>query len=103
MDAEEAEALCDELAELAGKGPSRDPQSLLKARAILRKIVQHSAATVYVRERANEVDRALSGWFDAEERFHRVLKGYSGDIYALIDRLHSALREVRRASAKRGP
>jgi hypothetical protein len=103
MDAEEAEASCDELAELAGKGPSRDPQSLLKARALLRKITQHPAATVYVLERANEVDRALSGWFDAEERFHRVLKGYSSDIYALIDRLHSALREVTRASSRKGP
>jgi hypothetical protein len=96
MDAEEAENLCDSLSELASKGPSKDPQALVAARSILRKITQAPEATPHVLERASEVDRALSGWFDAEERFHRVLKGYSSDIYALIDKLHSALREAGR-------
>lgn len=96
MDAEEAEQLCDALAELASKGPSKDPGALVEARAILRKITQSPQATTQVRERATTVDRALSGWFDSEEQFHRLLKGHSSEIYALIDRLHSALREASR-------
>jgi hypothetical protein len=99
MDLEEAERLCDELAELASKGPSKDPRALVEATAILRKITQDSDATTYVRERANQVDRALQGWLDSDERFHRVLKGHSSEIYAMIDRLHSALREA----SKLGP
>jgi hypothetical protein len=79
MESEEAERLCDALAELASKGPSKDPGALMEARSILRQIT---------------VDRALSGWFDSDERFQRVLKSHSGEIYALIDRLHSALREA---------
>jgi hypothetical protein len=96
MNPEEAEQLCDALAELASKGPSKDPPALIEARAILRKITQSPQATPQVRERATNVDRALSGWFDSEERFQRLLKGHSSDIYALIDRLHSALREAAR-------
>lgn len=96
MDAAEAEDLCDRLTDLAAKGPCKDAQALVQARAILRKITQTPEATPYVRERATDVDRALSGWFDAEERFHAVLKGYSNDIYALIDQMHSALREALR-------
>jgi hypothetical protein len=96
MNADEIETLCDELAELASKGPSQDPQALVEARAILRKLTQFPGITQHVRERANDVDRALSGWFDSEERFHALLKSHSGDIYALIDRLHSALREAAR-------
>jgi hypothetical protein len=42
------------------------------------------------------VDRALIGWFDSEERFHAVLKSHSAEIYAMIDQLHSALREAAR-------
>ena|ERR1700730_5792328 len=94
MDAEEAEQLCDALAELAGKGPSKDPRALVEARAILRKISQSPQATAHVLERATTVDRALSGWLDSEEKFQRLLKSHSSDIYALIDRLHSALREA---------
>jgi len=93
---EETEELCDALAELASKGPSKDPRALVEAQAILRKITQSPLATTHVREQANEVGRALSGWFDSEERFHRVLKSYSREIYALIDRLHSAMREASR-------
>lgn len=96
MDADEAQQLCDALSELASKGPSKDPRALMEARAILRKITQSPQATTHVRERATNVDRALSGWFDSEEQFHRLLKSYSSDIYALIDRLHSALREASR-------
>jgi hypothetical protein len=96
MDLEEIERLCDELSELAGTGPSQDPSALVKARRILRQITQSPEATLQVRERANEVDRALSGWFDADERFHRVLKGYSSDIHTLIERLHGAMREASR-------
>jgi hypothetical protein len=96
MDPEEAERLCDALAELASKGPSKDPRALVEASALLRKITQSPTATTYVRDRANDVDRALRGWFDSEERFQRVLKSYSSDIYALIDRLHSALRDASR-------
>jgi hypothetical protein len=94
MDADEAEQLCDALAELASKGPSKDPRALVEASAIVRKINQSPQATTYVRERANEVDRALRGWLDSDERFHLILKGHSSEIYALIDRLHSALREA---------
>jgi hypothetical protein len=94
MDAEEAEQLCDALAELASKGPSKDPRALVEARAILRKISQSPQATTHVLERATTVDRALSGWFDSEEKFQRLLKSHSSEIYALIDRLHSALREA---------
>jgi hypothetical protein len=96
MDALEAERLCDELAELASSGPSKNPGALVQARTILRQITQSAEATIYVRERAIMVDRALSGWFDSEERFHAVLKSHSGEIYALIDQLHSALREASR-------
>ena len=96
MDPEEAERLCDALAELASKGPARDPQSLVEARSILRTISQSPLTTLYVRERLSEVERALSGWLDSDERFHEVLKSHAGDIYALIDRLHSALREASR-------
>jgi hypothetical protein len=96
MDPEEAERLCDELTDLASTGPSKDPRALVKARAILQKITQSPGATTYVRERATDVDRALTNWFDSEERFHALLKGYRSDIYALIDRLHSALREASR-------
>ena len=96
MHPEEAEQLCDALAELASKGPSRDPAALVEARAILRKLTHSADGTTYIKERANEVDRALSGWFDSEERFHRLLKSHSSEIYALIDRLHSALREAAR-------
>jgi hypothetical protein len=96
MDTEEAERLCDALAELASKGPSKDPRALTEARATLRKITQSPEATTHVRERATIVDRALSGWFDSEERFHHLLKSHSGEIYALIDRLHGALREAAR-------
>jgi hypothetical protein len=96
MDADEAEQLCDALSELASKGPSKDPRALVEARAILRKITQSPQATMHVRERATNVDRALSGWFDSEEQFHHLLKSHSNEIYALIDRLHSALREAAR-------
>ena len=100
MGPDEAEQLCDALAELASKGPSRDPAALVEARAILRKITHSPEGTAYVKERANEVDRALSGWFDSEERFHRLLKSHSREIYALIDRLHSALREASRFKSR---
>jgi hypothetical protein len=93
MDLDEAERLCDALAELASKGPSRDPQSLVAAGTILGKISQSPEATQYIRERASEVDRALRGWLDSDERFHALLRSHSREIYALIDRLHSALRE----------
>ena len=93
MDLEETERLCDALAELASKGPCRDPQSLVAAGAILRKISRSPQATLYIRERANDVDRALRGWLDSDARFHSLLKSHSREIYALIDRLHSALRE----------
>ena len=93
MDLEEAERMCDALAELASKGPCRDPQSLVASGAILRKISRSPEATLYIRERANDVDRALRGWLDSDERFHSLLKSHSREIYALIDRLHSALRE----------
>jgi hypothetical protein len=96
MDPEEAEQLCDALAELASKGPSKNPRALMEARAILRKITQSPQVTPHVLERATNVDRALSGWFDSEERFQRLLKSHSSEIYALIDRLHSALREAAR-------
>jgi hypothetical protein len=96
MNADEAERLCDELTDLASTGPSKDPAAVVKASAILRKITQSSLATPYVRERATEVDRALSNWFHSEERFHALLKNYRRDIYALNDRLHSALREAAR-------
>jgi hypothetical protein len=96
MDAAEAEDLCDRLTELAGKGPCKDAQALVQARTILRRITQTPQATAYLRERATDVDRALSGWFDAEEKHHALLKGYSNDIYTLIDQMHSALREALR-------
>jgi hypothetical protein len=96
MDPDEAERLCDELAELASKGPSKDPRALVEARTIIRTITQSPRATTYIRERANEVERALSGWLDSEERFQQLLKGHSSEIYALIDRLHNALREAAR-------
>ena len=89
MDSDEAERLCDDLAELASKGPSQDPKALVEARAILRKITQSSDVTPHVHERVSLVERALSGWLDSDERFHRVLKGHSSEIYALIDRLHA--------------
>lgn len=100
MNAEEAQDLCDALAELAGKGPTQDPQALVEAKGILRQIVQSAQATTYVKERANDVELALRGWLDAEEKFHALLKGYSSDIYVLIDRLHSALREAGRFKAR---
>jgi hypothetical protein len=96
MDADEAERLCGALAELASKGPSRDPQALVAAATILRRISQSPGATNYVRERASEVDRALRGWLDSDERFRPLLKSHSGEIYALIDRLHGALRQSSR-------
>jgi hypothetical protein len=96
MDSDEAERLCDALAELAGKGPSKDPRALVEASTLIRTIIQSPQATTYVRERANEVERALRGWLDSDERFKRLLKGHSSEIYALIDRLHSALREAAR-------
>jgi hypothetical protein len=96
MDAAEAEDLCDQLAELASKGPCKDAQALVQARAILRRITQMPRATAYLRERATDVDRALSGWLDAEEKHQALLKGYSNDIYTLIDQMHSALREALR-------
>jgi hypothetical protein len=96
MEPDEAERLCDALAELVSQGPSKDPQALVEATAILRKITQSPQATTYVRERAGDVDRALQGWFDSEDRFRRLLNSYRGDIYALIDRLHGALREASR-------
>jgi hypothetical protein len=37
----------------------------------------------------------MDGWFDSDERFQRLLKSYSSEIHALIDRLHSALRTHR--------
>lgn len=99
MDLDEAESLCDALAELAARGPSKDPKALVEAGTILRKITQSPDATAHVKERASLVERALSGWLDSDERFHQVLKGHSSEIYALIDRLHAALRE----SARFGP
>jgi hypothetical protein len=96
MTPDEIEQLCDALAELVVRGPSQNAGALIEARALLRKVNQFPQATAHVRERANDVDRALSGWFDSEERFHALLKSHSGDIYALIDRLHSALREASR-------
>jgi len=100
MDAAEAENLCDQLTELASKGPCKDAQALVQARTILRRITQTPQATAYLRERATDVDRALSGWFDAEEKHHALLKGYSNDIYTLIDQMHSALREALRFSKR---
>jgi hypothetical protein len=96
MDFDEAESLCDDLAEIASTGPSRDPRAIVAATAILRKITNSEYATPYVRERASEVERALGGWLDSDARFHRLLKSRSGEIYALIDRLHAALREALR-------
>jgi hypothetical protein len=96
MDAAEAEDLCDQLSELASKGPCKDAQALVQARGILKRVTQTPEATTYVRERATDVDRALAGWFDADEKHRAVLKGYSSDIYALIDQMHSALREALR-------
>jgi hypothetical protein len=93
MELAEAEQLCDALAELASKGPARDAQSLAKADAILGDIARSPHATPHVRDRCTEVQRALRGWLDSDERFHRLLKSHSGEIYALIDRLHGALRE----------
>ncbi len=94
MTPEEIEDLCDALAELVSQGPSQNPRALVEARTLLRQVNQLPHATTHVRERANDVDRALSGWFDSEERFHALLRSHSGDIYALIDRLHAALREA---------
>jgi hypothetical protein len=96
MDVDAAERWCDELAELASKGPAQDPKALVAATAILRRITQAPEATTHVRERATEVERALRGWLDSDERFHRVLKGHASEIYGLIDRLHGALREALR-------
>jgi hypothetical protein len=96
MDADEAERLCDDLAELASRGPARDPGALVELSSILRRIGQSAEATPYVRERMSDVERALRGWLDSDERFHALLKSHSADIYALIDRLHSALRESSR-------
>jgi hypothetical protein len=101
MDLDEAERLCDELAELASKGPSQEPKALVQATTILRGITQSPQATTYVRERATEVERALRGWLDSDERFHRVLKGHASEIYGLIDRLHGALREALRFGQRR--
>ena len=88
--------MCDELAELAAKGPAMNPGAFVQASAILRRMVGSAQATPYVRERASEVERALRGWFDSDERFHSLLKRHSSEIYALIDRLHGALREAAR-------
>ena len=101
MDLDEAEGLCDALAELAAKGPSKDPKALVEAGTILRKITQSPDATLHVKERASLVERALSGWLDSDERFHQVLKGHSSEIYALIDRLHAALRDSSRLNPRR--
>lgn len=100
MDLGEAEGLCDALAELAAKGPAKDPQALVEARSILRKI-QSPDATAHVKERAGLVERALSGWLDSDERFHQVLKGHSSEIYALVERLHAALRDSSRFGPRR--
>ena len=100
MNAAEAENLCDQLAELASLGPCKDANALVQTRAILRRITQTPEATAYVRERATDVDRALTGWLDAEEQHRALLKGYSNDIYALIDQMHSALREALRFSKR---
>jgi len=100
MNADEAQDLCDALSGLAGKGPTKDPQALVEARGILRKIVQSAEATTHVKERANDVELALRGWLDAEEQHRKLLKGYSSDIYVLIDRLHSAVREAGRFKAR---
>jgi hypothetical protein len=101
MELDEAESLCDALADLASKGPSKDPKALVEASTVLRQITQSAQATTYVRERANDVDRALRGWLDADERFHSLLKSHSSEIYGLIDRLHSALREALRFGPRR--
>jgi hypothetical protein len=100
MDPDEAGRACDALAELASQGPSQNPGALVEARAILRKITQSAQATTYVKERASEVDRALSGWFDSEERFQRLLKSHSSEIYGMIDRLHGALRDAWRFKSR---
>lgn len=96
MDSDEAEQLCDALAELASKGPVQDARALVEAKGILRKIAHVPEANAQVRARASDVERALTGWLDADERFHRVLKDYRKDIDALIDRLHGAMREATR-------
>lgn len=96
MDPDEAEQACDELAELASTGPAKNPGALVQARAILRRINQSAGLTPHVREQATQVDRALSGWFDAEEQHWPLLRTYRGDIDALIERLQSALREAAR-------
>ena len=96
MDAAEAEDLCDQLTELASKGPCKEAPTRVQARTILRTITQTPHATAYLRERATDGDRALSGWFDADDKHVALLKGYSSDIYALIDQMHSALREALR-------
>lgn len=94
MDLDEIERLSEELTELASGGPCRDSQALVQAAAILRRIMQSPQATPYVRERASQVDRALSGWLDSDERFHGVLRSHSREIHALIDQLHAALRDA---------
>jgi len=100
MNSDEAEQLCDALAELASKGPAQDARALVEAKGILRKITHAPEANAHVRARASDVERALTGWLDADERFHRVLKDYRKDIDALIDRLHSAMREATRFKAR---
>jgi hypothetical protein len=101
MDLSEAEHLCDRLAELASAGPSKDPQAFVRTTGILRSITQSPQGTAYVRERAGDVERALRGWFDSEERFRPLLKTHSRDIYTLIERLHGALREAIRFGGPR--
>ena len=44
MDPDEAERLCDALAELASKGPSKDPHALVEPSAIVRRITQSPQA-----------------------------------------------------------
>jgi len=101
MDLDEIERLCDALAELVSRGPAKDPQAIVEAGTILRSINQSSQATPYVRERASDVDRALQGWLDSDARFHLLLKSHSREMYGLIERLHSALREAVRFRARR--
>jgi hypothetical protein len=101
MDLDEVGRLCDRLSELASRGPCRDLQALAQSRGILKQITQSPQATPHVRERASLVQRAMAGWLNSEVRFRAVLKSHSGEIYALIDQLHGALRDALRSHPRR--
>jgi hypothetical protein len=85
MDQEKVQARCDELRDLIGRGPGRDPEVLLKALTIVRSL-RGAAEWEFPQQILGDLKERLTVWFS--ERVWR------GDTSALHGALMQSLAEL---------